>query len=404
MNLPTPGPVPGHVPRERVVDFDIYRPPVEASDYHAGFRGLYASGAPDVLWTPRYGGHWIIRRSADLQEAFADFERFSSLAGVVPREHSPPMDRRVLPVQSDPPEHTAFRALISPAFGPGAVARREAEVRQLAIALIEQLRPRGRCEFVAEFAQHLPIRVFMGMVDLPESDRLTLLQLVEPLFDVDAPDKMRVFAGLQQYLGPIVDARREQPGSDLISQILGKKVDGRAITRDEALRLLTVLMIGGLDTVASMMGFVMHFLATHAAHRQRLIDDPAVIPAAVEEFLRRFAMTNPGRVVARDCEFRGVQLRAGDMVMLATPSGAIDPERFAGADEVDFDRAGAAHTTFGSGPHRCPGAYLARTEIVVLLQEWMARIPAFDLDAAEPPVVRTGINGRFARLGLRWTA
>jgi cytochrome P450 len=402
MNASAAAAIPAHVPRELVFDFDIYRPPVEPADYHVGFQRLYDAGAPDLLWTPRYGGHWVVRRAADLQEIFADHERFSSLAGVVPREHSPPMDRRVLPVQSDPPEHTVFRAMISPAFGPGAVAKREAEVRGLAISLIEALKPRGRCEFVAELAQHLPIRVFMGMVDLPESDRLRLLELVEPLFDVDDPDKMKVFVGLQGYLGPIVDARRQKPGSDLISQILGKKVEGREITRDEALRLLTVLMIGGLDTVASMMGFLMHHLATHPDHRRRLTKEPAIIPGAAEEFLRRFAMTNPGRVVAKDCEFHGVQLKKGDMVMLATPSGAIDPDRFPDARAVDFDRAGTAHTTFGSGHHRCPGAYLARIEVIVLLQEWLARIPEFGLAGDEPPAVRTGINGRFARLTLEW--
>jgi cytochrome P450 len=404
MGTSTSAPIPLHVPPHLVVDFDIYRPPVASDDYHVGFKGLYEAGAPDLLWTPRYGGHWVVRRAADLQAIFADHERFSSLAGVVPREHSPPMDRRVLPIQADPPEHTIFRAMISPAFGPGAVARREAEVRRLAVGLIEQLKPKGRCEFVTEMAQHLPIRVFMGMVDLPESDRLALLQVVEPLFDVNDQDKMRVFAGLQGYLGPIVDARREKPGADLISQILQKKVEGRDITRDEALRLLTVLMIGGLDTVASMMGFIMHFLATHPEHRRRLVAEPDIIPNAVEEFLRRFAMTNPGRVVATDCEFHGVQLRQGDMVMLATPSGAIDSDRFPDAERIDFDRTVAGHTTFGNGPHRCPGAYLARTEVIVLLQEWLTRIPDFEVASDEPPVVRTGINGRFARLTLRWAA
>jgi cytochrome P450 len=396
-------PIPAHVPPHLVVDFDVYNPEGVGDDYHAPFRRLFEQKAPDLFWTPRYGGHWVLRRTDDLWEVFKDHERFSSHMQIVPREFNPPADRRVLPIQADPPEHTVFRAMIAPAFSPAAVARREEEVRALTIALIEGFKPRGECEIVADLAQHLPIKVFMGMVGLPESDRLMLLDLVGRMFEGGEHEKYEVILGIQRYLAPVVEARKLKPGQDLISQIVQQRVGERAITVDEVLRLCTVLMLGGLDTVASMIGFVMHFLATHPGHRRQLIAEPGLIPTATEELLRRFAMTNPGRVVARDCEFHGVSLRQGDMVILATPSGAIDPGKFEQADVVDFTRKLPMNTTFGNGPHRCPGSYLARVELKVLLQEWLPRIADFRLKAGDPPQVRTGINGRFARLALEWT-
>lgn len=396
--------IPEHVPPQLVVDFDIYHPEGAEEDYFQPFRRLFETGAPDIFWSPRYGGHWVMRRTEDLWEAFKDYERFSSLMQIVPKQFNPPQDHRALPIQADPPEHTAYRALIAPAFSPAAVARREAEVRELAVALIEGFKPRGECEFVADMAQHLPIKVFMGMVDLPESDRLMLLELVGQLFDGGARDKNEVMAGIQRYLAPVIAARTASPGTDLISQIAQSRVGDRLITSSEVLRLCTVLMLGGLDTVASMMGFIMLFLATHPGHRRQLIEDPSLIPAATEELLRRFALTNPGRVVAKDCEFRGVRLKQGDMVVLATPSGAIDPAKFEQPDALDFKRKLPQITTFGNGPHRCPGSYLARIEIKVLLQEWLPRIPEFRLKEGRRPQVRTGINGSLIDLPLVWDA
>jgi len=239
------------------------------------------------------------------------------------------------------------------------------------------------------------------MVDLPDSDRLSLLPLAQAQDAVDVP-KQEMLAKLFEYVGKRVGERMQAPGDDLISKIATAEIEGRRITAHEAIGVCSLLLIGGLDTVASMMGHIMQFLAGSPEHRKQLIDNPSLVPGAVEEFLRRFAMTNPARTAAYDLMFRGVDLRKGDKIMLATPFGALDPHEYEDARKVDFMRKSNAKTTFGAGPHVCPGSMLARAEIKVLLEEWLKRIPDFAIDTKDPPRIRTGVNGSVEHLRLVW--
>jgi len=242
------------------------------------------------------------------------------------------------------------------------------------------------------------------MVDLPESDRIELIAMADTVVGPQSGDKYAAYAAINAYIGKTVDARMASPGSDLISKVATSQVEGRPITRHEAVSVCSLLLIGGLDTVASMLGHMMHHLARHPGHRRQLVEDPALIPAATEEYLRRFALTNPGRMVAQDQIYEGVTLKKGEMVAFATPFAAVDPTVYENPDEVDFARKSPLSTTFGNGPHRCPGNMLARAEIRVMLEEWMPRIPDFRLDPDNAPIVRTGVNGSFASLPLVWDA
>lgn len=389
-----------HVPADLVVDFDAYRPMAGEAFYHAPYAKLNGH-VPDIFWSPYNGGHWVLTRRDHLAEVFADFGRFTSAQGSSVDKVFDPAKPRLAPIEADPPEQQIFRRLFSPAFTVLALKAREAEARALAIELIDGFKDRGTCEFVTEFAQHLPIRIFMKMVDLPEEDRLTLLPLANAQVAADAPKEEKL-ALLFDYAGKRVADRAANPGDDLISKIATARIDGRPITLHEAVGVTTLLLIGGLDTVASMMGHIMHFLAGAPAHRHALAHDPALSSAAAEEFLRRFALTNPGRTVANDIVFHGVAMKAGDKIMLATPFGAVDPREYEQPLDVDFARKSPAKTTFGAGPHVCPGSMLARIEIKILLEEWLSRIPDFALDPHDPPRFRTGVNGSIERLPLVW--
>lgn len=392
--------VAAHVPDNLVVDFDAYRPMQDSAFYHARFAELQQN-VPDIFWSPYNGGHWILTRRDHLAEAFADYERFTSSQGASVDKVFDPEAPRLAPIELDPPLQQTFRKLFSPAFTVLALKEREKEARALAIELIEDLKPRGRCDFVTEFAQHLPIKIFMRMVDLPDEDRLTLLPLANAQVAADAP-KYETLALLFQYAGKRVAERAANPGDDLISKIATSQIEGRQITLHEAVGVTTLLLIGGLDTVASMMSHIMHHLAGMPEQRHELAANPALASAAVEEFLRRFALTNPGRTVTRDLEFHGVQMKAGDKILLSTAFGAVDPRDYPEPLKVDFNRKSASKTTFGAGPHVCPGSMLARIELKILLEEWFARIPDFALDPAEPPRFRTGVNGSVDRLPLVW--
>jgi len=392
--------VASHVPDDLVVDFDAYRPMQPDKGYHEVFAALQGK-VPDIFWSPYNGGHWVLTRRDHLAEAFADYGRFTSSQGA---SVDKVMDRnapRLAPIEADPPSQQVYRKLFSSAFTVLALKEREKEARALAIELVEELAPRGRCEFVTEFAQHLPIKIFMRMVDLPESDRLTLLPLANAQVAADAP-KEETMAQLFAYCGQRVSERMKAPGDDLISQIATARIDDRPITLHEAIGVTALLLIGGLDTVASMMAHIMHFLAGSPAHRHALADDPKLSTPAVEELLRRFALTNPGRTVVSDIDFHGVAMKAGDKVLLATPFGAVDPRDFPEPLAVDFARKSTNKTTFGNGPHVCPGSMLARIELKILLEEWLPRIRDFALDAENPPRFRTGVNGSIDRLPLVW--
>lgn len=397
---PQQGRIADHVPAELVVDFDGYRPMNGEQYYHEPYAALQTK-VPDIFWSPYNGGHWILTRRDYLAEAFADPARFTSSQGASVDKVRQPGEPRLAPIEADPPEQQTFRKLFAPAFIVSALKEREKEARALAIELIEEMRPRGRCEFVTDFAQHLPIKVFMKMVDIPEEDRLVLLPLANAQVAADAPKEEKL-ALLFEYAAKRVVERVANPGADLISKIATAEVDGRPITTQEAVGVTTLLLIGGLDTVASMMGHIMHFLAGSPAHRHQLAEDPSISGAAAEEFLRRFALTNPGRTVVADMDFHGVAMKAGDKVMLATPFGAVDPRDYDDPLRVDFTRKSNTKTAFGAGPHVCPGSMLARIEIKILLEEWLPRIADFALDPNDPPRFRTGVNGSVEKLPLVW--
>lgn len=396
-------PRPDHVPAELVVDFDVYLPLGPGDDYHDPHIRLHAQGVPPIFWSPHNGGQWVVTQRDLMYRMFADAENFSSEKLVAPKEMSPD-DFKQYPIQLNPPEHGIYRSLFASAFFLPAVKKREDEVRALARSLAEELAPRGGCEFVFDFAQHLPMKVFMGMVDLPEDDRIELIAMADAVVGPHSGDKYAAFAAINAYIGKVVDARMATPGDDLISKVATSTVHDRPITRYEAVSVCSLLLIGGLDTVASILGHMMHYLARRPDHRRQLVEHPELIPAATEEVLRRFALTNPGRMIARDVEYEGVSFRKGEMIAFATPFGAVDPSAYDNAAEMDFTRKSPTSTTFGNGAHRCPGNMLARAEIRVMLEEWMPRIPDFQLDPDRPPVVRTGVNGSFASLNLLWDA
>lgn len=396
---------PSHVPADLAFEFDAFRPMEGTETYHEAYARWNAKGLPELFWSPFNGGHWVAASRDCLAEVFADYERFTSRFGASvdsPRTEADDEIRpRLAPIEEDPPRQQVFRKLFASAFVATAVKQREDEVRQLAIELVEALKPAGRCEFVTEFAQHLPIKIFMRMVDLPDEDRLGLIPLAQAQVAADAP-KAEKMALLFEYVAGRVGERMKSSGDDLISRIVNSEVDGRPITPQEAIGVCSLLLIGGLDTVASMMGHLMHFLANSPDHRRQLIENPQLVPGAVEEFLRRFALTNPARTVTADTVLRGVQLRKGDKIMLATPFGAVDQRTYDDPLAVDFTRKSANKTTFGAGPHVCPGSMLARAEIRVLLEEWLKRIPDFRLDPDDGPRVRTGVNGSMEHLPLVW--
>jgi cytochrome P450 len=389
-----------HVPPELVRDIDLFDLPGAHEDVHLAWRRLQ-DGSPDMWYWPRHGGYWVVNRAALLAEAFPDFERFSSDRAIsIPPIPGTPAQ---LPIDADPPLHGFYRRPLNVAMAPRAVRIHADEARALAIELIEALKPRGQCEFVADFARHLPMTIFLRLVDLPLGDRERLIGLAEQMIRGGTQEaKYAALTATYAYLEEWVLRRREHPGDDLLSRIVQMQVDGRAATHEEALGECALVLFGGLDTVAGTMSFFARFLATHAAHRRQLVADPSLIPAAMEELLRRHSIPSLGRKVTRDMEFGGVQLKQGDRLMLVAPLHGLDERAWPDALTVDFARKTDTHMAFGAGPHKCPGANLARAELLIFLQEWLARIPEFGIAPGQQAETLPGQVLGVASLPLTW--
>lgn len=395
--------VPAHVPADRVVDFDIFNPPGVEQDFFAAWTSLL--GGPGLVWTTANGGHWIAARGDVVRQLWGDAERLSNECLAVTPGLGEVM--RFIPLQQDGAEHKAFRGPVMKGLASRFVVALEPKVAAVAGELIEGLKPRGRCDFVADFAEILPLNIFLSLIDVPLEDRPRLRQLGVQL---TRPDGSMTVEQLKQaaddYLWPFIEARMAKPGDDLFSRILSEPVDGRPWTFDEARRMCRNLLFGGLDTVAAMIGMVTLHLARHPDDQRLLRDQPELIPDATDELMRRYPTVAVCRNAVADVEIDGTTISTGDLVYLPSVLHNLDPASFENPEVVQFDRGMAPirHTTMGVGAHRCVGAGLARMEVMVFLRAWLGSMPPFTLDPDRPVTMKGGNVGACTALPLVWQA
>jgi cytochrome P450 len=192
---------------------------------------------------------------------------------------------------------------------------------------------------------------------------------------------------MRDYFKETLDRRRTEPQDinvDILTYFLSATVDDKPIPEDDILNMAVVLVLAGLDTTKSQLGYNFHYLATHPEDREQLVKDPSLLPAAIEELLRYHAFVPPARKLKHDIEYEGCPMQAGQMVLMPLWAATRDPRAFEDAGEVRLDREPNRHIAFGAGPHRCAGAHLARRELLVAMEEWHKRIPEYHLDATQP--------------------
>ncbi|MFA7585491.1 MAG: cytochrome P450 [Novosphingobium sp.] len=394
---------PDHVPADRVVEFDIFNPPGVEQDYFAAWQTLQAPGVPALIWTPCNGGHWIATSGQCVRDLWADAGRLSSTALSVTPGLGEVM--QFIPLQQDGQEHHDSRLPIMKGLASRFIVALEPQVEEVARELIGGLKDKGQCEFMTEFAEILPLHIFLTLIGVPVEDRARLRPLGEQLTRPDGSmtvEQLRDAA--DAYLAPHIRARMENPGSDLFSRILSEPVAGRAWTVDEAKRMCRNLLFGGLDTVVSMIGMIALHLARHPEDQHLLRERPDLIPQAADELMRRYPTVSVSRNAVEDMVVDGVTIRKGEIVYLPSVLHNLDPASFETPETVDFARGlnPARHTTMGVGPHRCVGAGLARMEVIVFLREWLESIPKFRLDPERPVKMRGGNVGSCTAVNLRW--
>jgi cytochrome P450 len=239
----------------------------------------------------------------------------------------------------------------------------EDDIEALARKLVDGILAKGETEFMADFGEVFPVQIFLKLFGLPLEHTEQFLKWENLLLH------SRTIEGRQEgaraivaYLRKVIAERRVDPVDDLLSYVATTEIEGRKLTPDEALGVAFLLYSAGLDTVANMLGFMFKHFAEHPQDQQKLRDDPALIPDALEELMRAYPIVVSGREVTRDVEFHGVKMRKGDVVSLATMLAGRDEREFPNPDVVDFGREKVSHITFAAGPHRCVGSHLARHE------------------------------------------
>lgn len=395
-------PRPDNVPADRVIDFDIYKDVPDGQGFHQSWRDLLMASAYPLMWTPHNGGHWIAMRGEVSDVVMSDSDRFSNYTVLVPKETAGEA-YRLIPLSLDPPEHRPFRNLLNDNLSPKALKGTDEKISELTISLIEGFKPHGRCDFIHEFAEQLPVRIFMQIVDLPEKDLPKLKHLADQFTRPDGSlTYPQVAQQFRDYLSPVIADRRGKNGTDMISRMVNGQVGGRDLTDVEAENICMQVLVGGLDTVVNLMSFTMSYLAQDHHLRRTLASDPSQIDDALLEFLRRFPVVSSSREVRAEIDFEGVRLKKGDMVMAPTIFVAMDDAANDNPLEFRLSRAARRHSTFGKGSHTCPGAHLARMEMKILLREWLARIPDFRLAEGTRLSFSNGIVGTVKPFTLVW--
>ena len=325
-------------------------------------------------------GAYFASRYADVREIAYDAEHFSSRRVIV-RERKVPT-QPAPPITSDPPEHTPARKLLLPAFAPQAIARLEPRARDLCRELLDAIGNAQTCDAAVDYAQHIPVRLIAHMLGVPEQDGDLFRRWIHLVLEVGISDESVILPALQEmsaYFVAEIKRRGTHRGDDLISFLLDARIDGQPLSDPHLVGTLRLLLIAGIDTTWSGIGASLWHLATHPEDRRRLVAEPALMPTAIEEFLRAYAPVTMAREVVKETTVGGCTFREKGQVLLSFPAANRDPAVFPDPDRVIIDRAENRHAAFGLGRHRCLGSNLARLEMTVALEEWLARFPDFRL-------------------------
>lgn len=399
--------IPDHVPHDRVFDIDMYDPEGIEGGFHEAWKSLQDRGLPELVYTPLTGGHWVATRGEVIAEIYSDPERFSSEIIFLPRAAGEKY--AMVPTKMDPPEHTPYRKVLDTGLNHSRIRKSESAVRQVAAELIDGLYANGRCNFGDEYASQFPVRVFLALCDLPLDDAPMLARLAEHMTRApgNTPEEQAAALdaanqGFFDYARPIIEARRGGSGDDLITLMLNSTINGEPMPSDKEIGLISLLLLGGLDTVVNLLSFMMLYLAQHQEKVAQLRESDLTLQRGAEEMFRRFAVVSDSRMVTRDIEFHGTVLKRGDLVLLPTALHGLDDRANDNPMELRFDRQKIAHSTFAQGPHRCAGMHLARLEVIVTLQEWLKRIPEFRLAANSRQSYHSGIIAAVEGVELEW--
>jgi cytochrome P450 len=346
-----------------------------------------------VTHTSAWGGFYVVTGYDELGRVIRDDATFSSaraVAGLDPETlvgiTIPPAPNGSCPIDLDPPYQKPYRRLLDPVFSPKASAAWEPFLRDAVTACIDGFIESGRGDIVLDIANPIPALLTCKLMGLPLED---WRYYAEPMHEAvytppGTPESDAVHQKVNVMLAKIMEAvaaRRTDPRDDLITRLVQAEIDGAPISDEVMIEILFLVLVGGVDTTTSLMANSLRWLSQHPEHRERLREDPSLLPKAREEMLRFFTPTQGlSRTVTGDTEVAGVPLSLGDRVFMSFAAANRDPEAFPDPDEMVLDRSPNPHTTFGLGVHRCLGSNIARVEFDVVITEVLRRLPDYVVD------------------------
>jgi cholest-4-en-3-one 26-monooxygenase len=344
-----------------------------------------------VLWEADdfvTGGHWLVFQQRDIDHVLQSPALFSSSFGPLLDDFPPQLlaEQQESLTFMDPPRHRQYRALVEPAFRPAAMREREPMMRALASSILDEVVPRGECEFVSEVAMQLPTRVIFGILGVPAADFKRVSELTNTLALADDPEFAEnrqagfVASGLlMEYGTALAASHRALPRESLTMDLIRSAAGGKMLSDIEFGRLFNNLIVGGTETTRNTLAAAMHEFIQHPEQFALLQGDPGLVPNAVEEILRfRNPVVYLRRTSTQDQELAGQQIGRGDKVVCILGSPNRDPQLFENPDEFDIRRPVAQtrrhYRTFGGGPHYCLGIQQARLNLAVMIGEMARRI------------------------------
>ncbi len=316
----------------------------------------------------------------------------------------------ILSMEGD--EHARLRRLVAPAFTPAAADRLRPFMRTVIGELMDTVAPAGQCDLVAEVCEPYPIPIICELLGAPKDDWQLFSRWATDIFRIfnqnlaeDLPAIQGASAELETYVRTLVDRRRDQPGSDLLSALIAVEESGDRLSNDELIMLAEAVLMAGTDTTRNQLACCIALLGAHPEQWRRFVAQPQLAPRVVEETMRYLgAVQATMRVASREIEYRGVLFPAGTLVALSLAGANRDPDIFPEPERFDITRETTTpQMTFGSGIHYCLGAHLARAELQEALTVIAQRLPDLELGGPIGWKPETfGIWGP-ARLPVRWT-
>ena len=386
----------------------IDRPMWEEGPPHALFGRLrkecpihWSSSIPEF---PLEEGYWSVTTADDIHTVSRDWKTYSSAhKGITAASYAFPLELiQAMFIGMDPPRHDRLKALFQAGFTPKRIAEHEEEIRGIVVRVLDRLGARETCDLVNDVAQPAVSRVIHSFMGIPESDDAMWAELMNATLGAGDPDLNpegvdavveslvpRIFESCRA----LIAARREAPTDDLTSVLVHAEVDGSKLEEHEIVMGFFLLVAAGNDSTKATYSSAMRALMQHPEERQRLLDDPALIPSAVEEALRMFpAFAHFSRTATHDTELNGTKIREGDKVVMWYVSSNRDETRYDDPERFDVAR-NPDHQAFGAGGrHFCLGTALARLELRIMLEETLRRYPDMELAGAPTWVESPFIN------------